>query len=249
MGVLFIFNKKKISKEDLLSKKDLPYTIMMVVLDIIAPILLMYGLKECTAENASLLNNFEIVITSLVALIIFKEAISYKTWIGIVLITISTFLLTIKDISKFSFSLGSVFILLATLCWGIENNCTKKISNKSSYQIVTIKGIFSGSITLLIGFVFLKESITNYWYILFAILLGFVSYGLSIFLYVKAQSVLGASKTSAFYAINPFIASILSLIIFKTNLQWNFYVALLVMLLGSFLIVFDTLKKKKEEAS
>lgn len=68
--------KKKIKKEKKLTKKDLPYVIGMVILDIAAPILMMFGLSTTSAANASLLNNFEIVMTSLIALLFFKEKIS-----------------------------------------------------------------------------------------------------------------------------------------------------------------------------
>lgn len=61
------------SKEQPLTRAELPFTIGMIVLDIAAPIFLMLGLRCTTAENASLLNNFEIVATSLIALFIFKE--------------------------------------------------------------------------------------------------------------------------------------------------------------------------------
>ena len=60
-------------KGEPLSKNELPYTIGMIVLDIAAPILLMLGLEHTGSANASLLNNFEIVATSLIALFAFKE--------------------------------------------------------------------------------------------------------------------------------------------------------------------------------
>ena len=56
-------------REAHLTKKDLPSTVGMVVLDIAAPIFLMIGLKRTTAANASLLNNFEIVATAIIALL------------------------------------------------------------------------------------------------------------------------------------------------------------------------------------
>lgn len=68
-----------------LTKAELPYTIGMVVLDIAAPIFLMFGLTMTSAANASLLNNFEIVATSLIALLIFKEVISKRLWFSITL--------------------------------------------------------------------------------------------------------------------------------------------------------------------
>ena len=65
---MFFMEKLNKNKEELpLTRNELPFTIAMVVLDIAAPIFLMIGLTTCSAANASLLNNFEIVATSLIA--------------------------------------------------------------------------------------------------------------------------------------------------------------------------------------
>lgn len=85
---------KKESNELKLSKAELPYTIAMIILDIIAPICLMVGLKYTTAANASLLNNFEIVATSIISFLIFKEKINLKLWIGIIFVTFSCIVLS-----------------------------------------------------------------------------------------------------------------------------------------------------------
>ncbi|WP_426347988.1 DMT family transporter [Alloiococcus sp. CFN-8] len=235
MGILRYIKGKigKASKETPLTKKELPYTIAMVILDIIAPIFLMVGLSKTTAANASLLNNFEIVTTSLIALIVFKEAISKRLWIAISLVTLSSIILSFEDISSFSFSLGSVFVLLACISWGFENNCTRMMSHKDPTEIVIIKGLASGigsfAIALAIG-----ESLPSIAYVLFALLLGFVAYGLSIFFYVHAQRSLGAAKTSTYYAFAPFIGVALSLIIFKSNLSIAFIAALVIMIIGTY---------------
>ncbi len=242
IGIMFLFNFKKTPKEELLDKNDLPYVIMMVILDIIAPILLMFGIKGTTSGNASLLNNFEIVTTSIIALMIFKEAISKKMLVAIFLVTIASVLLTF-DVSSLNFTWHSLIILGAALCWGFENNCTKKISSKSSYEIVTIKGLCCGICGIAIGFI-VREQFPITINLLYALLLGFVAYGLSIFFYIKAQVKLGAAKTSAFYAVNPFIGVILSFFIFRELPNWNFYVALGIMILGTIIIIIDTLKPK-----
>ena len=131
-------------KEQPLTRKELPYTLGMVVLDIAAPIFLMLGLKHTAAANASLLNNFEIVATSLIALMIFRETISKRLWMAIGLVTLSSLILSFEDMSSLSFSIGSVFVLLACVCWGFENNCTRMLSSKNPLEIVVIKGFGSG---------------------------------------------------------------------------------------------------------
>lgn len=74
-----------------------------------------------------------------------------------------------------------------------------------------------------------------------ALLLGFVAYGLSIFTYVRAQKDLGAAKTSAYYAIAPFIGSFLAFAFLGERLTAQFGVALLVMAAGTVFVVYDTL--------
>lgn len=240
MGVISLFKKKEsiLRREDKLSRKELPYVIAMIVLDIAAPILLLFGLSQTTAANASLLNNFEIVATALIALAIFKEKISLRLWLGIGLVTIACLFLSVEDIASFQFSIGSLFIILACLCWGIENNCTRKISSKDPMQIVVIKGLFSGFGSLIIGLA-IGERFSNYWSVFAVLGIGFVAYGLSIFSYVHAQRLLGAARTSAYYAVAPFIGTALSLIIFRKIPTLQYFISLALMILGAWLSMND----------
>lgn len=235
MSIIGFYRKKtgKIKEEMKITKKEMPYAVGMVVLDILAPIFLMIGLTRTTPANVSLLNNFEIVATSLIALFIFKEVISKRLWIAIILITIASIVLSIEDASSFSFSLGSIFVLIASVCWGLENNCTRMLSVKDPLQVVVIKGFGSGFGSLLISFI-LKETSTDVFYIIATLLLGFVAYGLSIYFYVYAQRELGAAKTSAYYAIAPFIGVVLSFIIFSDIPTISFIAALLIMIVGTY---------------
>ena len=225
----------RISRELRLTRRELPYTVAMVVLDIAAPIALMVGISRTSAANASLLNNFEIVATALIARALFHEAISRTLMAGIALVTLSTILLSAQDISSFSLSAGSLFVLLACTCWGLENNCTRQLSGKNPLEIVTIKGIFSGLGSLGIA-LFIGEPLPALRYILPALCLGFVAYGLSIAFYIYAQRELGAAKTSAYYAVAPFIGVTLSLILFREIPTPWFLAALVVMLAGTWFV-------------
>ena len=101
----------KETKREPLTRKELPYTIAMVVLDIAAPILLMLGINATTSANVSLLNNFEIVATSIIALVIFKEVISKKLWFAIALVTVASAILSFEGTGSFLFNSGSLFVL------------------------------------------------------------------------------------------------------------------------------------------
>jgi len=238
IGMTFIALIQKVKKTDTkelkLTKTELPYTIAMIILDIAAPICLLVGLNATTAANASLLNNFEIVGTAIIALMVFKEKISPRLWFGIFFITLSCGMLSFEDVSSLHFSYGSLFVLLSAICWGFENNCTRKISSKDPLQIVLLKGIFSGIGSLIIG-LYMGEHTSSLWSIFAVLCIGFIAYGLSIYFYVYAQRLLGAARTSAYYAVAPFIATILSLIILREIPDITYYFSLVLMIIGAFL--------------
>ena len=237
--IYFLYGKKKEEKEASLSKSDLPFTLGMIILDILAPIFLMIGLQTANSANASLLNNFEIVATTIIALVVFKEVVSKRLWLAILLITLSSILLTVNDFSSLQFSYGSIFVVLACICWGFENNCTRMLASKNTYEIVMLKGIFSGIGSLIIAFI-IGEHLPGIEYILLTLVLGFVAFGLSIFLYIKAQDTLGASKTSAYYATSPFIGAFISFIVFNTSMTSTFILACIIMIIGTIMVVQDT---------
>lgn len=236
---MFLTGKVKkrfeISNNELdLNKKDSPYVIAMIVLDILAPVFLMIGLNQTTASNTALLNNFEIVATALFARSFFRESISNRLWFAIFLITLATMILSVEDSDSFSFSVGSLFVVVATICGGIENNCTRVLSVKNPLQIVVIKGFASGTGALLIALFFEKFPTFAWPYLLPALALGFVAYGLSIYFYVSAQRKLGAAKTSAYYAVAPFVGAAFSLLILHEKPGINFLVALIIMGIGTY---------------
>jgi drug/metabolite transporter (DMT)-like permease len=237
-AMMLVRNLRKHAKhEERLQRGDLLFVVAMVSLDILAPIMMMYGLKTCSAANASLLNNFEIVATALIALLFFGEAVTRRLWLAIGFVTTASILLSLNAEASFdtldalSFSNGSLLVLGATVCWGLENNCTRQIANRDPMEIVTIKGCGSGlgalGIALVVG-----EPWPQLHYIAIIVLLGFVAYGLSIFCYTYAQRTIGASKTSTYYALAPFIGAIFSIILLGDAVTLLFMVASVIMAIG-----------------
>ena len=239
---LFLYGKLAGEREkgDPLTKAELPYAIGMVVLDIAAPILLMLGLRYTDSANASLLNNFEIVTTSLIALCVFKEVLSKRLTFAIILVTAASVALSFEGRESLKFNAGSLLVLGAACCWGLENNCTRMLSSKSSVQITTIKGIFSGLGSLLIALT-IGEKMPGILWILLVLLLGFVAYGLSINFYIKAQKELGAAKTSAYYSVAPFLGVLFGMLFLGERPGIQFYVGLAIMIGATVLMVKDTI--------
>lgn len=222
-----------------LTRKEMPYVFGMILLDVAAPILLMLGLRHTGAANASLLNNFEIVATSVMALMIFKETVSRRLTAAIILVTLASAALSFEGAESFRFNTGSLYVLGAACCWGLENNCTRMLSGRSSVQITTVKGIFSGLGSLLVALLS-EEPLPALTRIPAVLLLGFVAYGLSINFYIKAQKELGAAKTSAYYSIAPFLGVVFGVILLDEKPGFQFYVGLAIMVAATVLMVRDT---------
>lgn len=218
-----------------LARSDAPYVVGMVMLDIVAPLLLMAGLTQAPAENVALLNNFEIVATAAIASLVFKEPQGARLRIGVVVITLACALLTVEDVGALHFSGGSILVVGACVCWGLENNCTSRISDKDPVQIVVVKGFGSGTGALAIAFAF-GDALPSPLLTVAALALGFVAYGLSIFFYVSAQRGLGAARTSAFYGIAPFVGVLLAWVLFRQAPGPLFLVALAAMGWGTWLV-------------
>ena len=137
---------------------------------------------------------------------------------------------------SFDFNTGSLFVLGAASCWGLENNCTRMLSSKSSVQITTIKGIFSGLGSLIVALI-IGEPFPALVSILAVLVLGFISYGLSINFYIKAQKDLGAAKTSAYYAIAPFLGAAFGMLLLHERPGIQFYVGLVIMIVATVLMI------------
>ena len=245
IGLLLVSCSRRImgreSGETPLDRSDLPYTVAMIVLDIAAPILLMTGLTMTSSATTSLLNNFEIVATTVIALVIFRENVSKILWTAILLVTVSSILLSVDDLSGFVLSPGALLVLGACFCWGLENNCTRRLSEKDPIQITTVKGIFSGLGSLAVA-LYLGNPIPGIALICITLILGFLSYGLSISSYIRAQRDLGASRVSAYYSLAPFIGVAIAFVLFRESLGWSFWVALVLMIAGTALVTIDALK-------
>jgi drug/metabolite transporter (DMT)-like permease len=240
LGLFFLLSRARKTttpKTASLERKDLTWLSGAIVTGgILAPISLMIGLTLVTGFSASLLLNLEGVATVFIAVLVFKENAGKKLWIALVCMTVAgVFLSWNPETGKFNV-IGSLLIVLATICWGIDNNLTRKISDKNPVQISMIKGLIAGVVSLSIAFI-IGNKITLNIDIVYALLLGAVSYGASLVFFVYALKGLGASRTGAFYSFAPFIGAILSLAIFRDNNVLIIIPAVCLMAAGVWLLV------------
>lgn len=229
--------KKAAVKEAGLALSDLPWLAGTIAAGgVAAPIILMHSLKNTPAATASLLLNFEGVATSLIALLVFKEAMGKRIWSAIGLITIASIILTWDKNSAWGLSLGAIGVLLTCILWGLDNNLTTKISAKDPLSIVTVKGLTAGSVSLGIS-LSIEKGGPQLHTIFAALVLGFFCYGISTILIIPAMRNLGAARTSGFFGSAPFIGAVISLCLFKERPGLAFLVSLPIMIAGTVLIL------------
>jgi drug/metabolite transporter (DMT)-like permease len=201
-----------------------------------APIMLLISLQNTPAATASLLLNFEGVATTLIAALAFRESISRRVWLAIGFITLSSILLSINLNASWGFSLGALGIIGACFLWGIDNNFTRKISAKDPLMIVIIKGLGAGSFSLGMAII-LGNKLPALGVILGAMVLGSLSYGISIVLFIRAMSGLGAARTSALFGTAPLAGMIISFLLFREYPNWMFIIAIPLMVIGALFLV------------
>lgn len=229
--------KKQTISEAPLEKKDFKWLLGSIAFGgVIAPIILLISLKITPASTASLLLSFESVATTILAILFFKENAGKQILSAIALITLASILLSWDFKNQWGFSIGALGIIGACLCWGMDNNCTRNISAKNPFSIVTIKGIAAGSFSLLLSLI-LQKQLPDFKIILIAMLIGFFCYGLSIVLFVLALRDLGSTRTSALFGSSPFIGCILSFILLGDVPNVMFLIAFPIMILGTVLLL------------
>ncbi|MCG2825701.1 MAG: DMT family transporter, partial [Thermoplasmatales archaeon] len=225
-------DKKAVSLE----RKDFPWLAGAILTGgIIGPISMMMGLRLVSGFSASLLLNLEGIATAIIAVFFFKENAGKRLWLALICMIIAGIFLT-WDPTQGRFNIvGPLFIIFAMVCWGIDNNLTRSISDKDPVQISKIKGFVAGTISLSLA-LFLGIRISLDFTIAFALLLGSFSYGISLVFFIKALEGLGSSRTGAFFSFAPFIGAIASLIILREWIGWVMFPAAGLMLIGVWLI-------------
>jgi drug/metabolite transporter (DMT)-like permease len=218
-----------------LDRKDAPWLAGAVLAGgVAAPIMLMLGLKSTPAATASLLLNFECVSTTLLAAILFQEYVGRRVWLAVGLVTAASIVLTFSE-SGLGASTGALAIIVACVLWGMDNNLTRNIALKDPLSIGVVKGLVAGAFSFILAML-LGASLPSLPLVLGTMLLGSVSYGLSIALFILAMRHIGAARASAWLGTAPFAGVAISFLIFRNIPGINFLVSLPLMALGAILL-------------
>jgi drug/metabolite transporter (DMT)-like permease len=202
---------------------------------VLAPVLLMYGLTRSSAANASLLLNLEAVFTALLAWIVFRENAGRRVVLGIALIVAGGVTLAWTPGAMVAGAArGAIAIAGAALCWGLDNNLTRKVAASDALFIAATKGLVAGITNCALALA-LGASLPPLRLIAAAMTVGLLGYGLSLVLYVLALRGLGSARTGAYFSTAPFLGAAVAVIAFHEPATAAFWLAALLMAAGVWL--------------
>jgi drug/metabolite transporter (DMT)-like permease len=196
----------------------------------------MTGITMVSGYTTSLFLNLEGVATAIIAVLVFNEYAGKRLWLALLFMTMAGVLLAWSPAQGTADLTGLFLIVLAMVCWGIDNNLTQHISNKDPTQIAQLKGIIAGMTSISLAVLFGMQ-ISLDMTLVFALILGALSYGLSLVLFIKALEGLGSSRTGAFFSFGPFVGVVASILILRESITWLTLIATALMILGVWMLL------------
>lgn len=203
---------------------------------VLGPVALMLGLQHTSGTTASLLLNLEAVLTALLAWVAFKENADRRIVAGMLAIVTGGVLLSwhAGQVQEAGSLWGPWLIVLACLCWAIDNNLTRKVSASDALFIAGSKGLVAGAVNVTVA-VLMGAAWPALPSVLSALTVGWLGYGISLVLYVLALRGLGTARTGAYFSVAPFMGAFVSLWWLGESVGGLFWGACALMALGVWL--------------
>jgi drug/metabolite transporter (DMT)-like permease len=171
------------------------------------PVLLLFGLRAADAASVSLWLNFELAATALLGALVFHEHLGALGWGGVAAAFAGAALLALPE--GMAGIAPGLLVLLACACWGLDNHLTALIDGITPAQSTFWKGLVAGAVNFALGLA-LDPLAGGYLLVAGAILIGVLSYGTSIVLYISAAQKLGATRAQIVFSTAPFFGVLLS---------------------------------------
>jgi drug/metabolite transporter (DMT)-like permease len=192
-----------------LQRRDIPWLAAVILFGgLLGPLLLMLGLALTSAASASLLLNLEGLATIAIAWLVYRENVDRRLLTGAAAILAGAAVLTWTG-NALRLDVGGMLIAAACLCWGIDNNLTRKLAAADPVKIAMTKGLVAGAVNTGIA-VAQGAGWPGVPVIAVGALVGFLGVGVSLLFFILALRHLGTARTGAYYSLAPFIGAILA---------------------------------------
>lgn len=172
----------------------------------VGPLLLAFGLGLVSPATSSLLLNLELVFTTLVAGLVFREHIGRHVVAGTTFVVIAALVSSSGGAPDLRW--GALLIAGACLCWAVDNSVTAALDQLAPAHITVVKGLVAGGTNLAIGLT--VSGVPTAGAMFWALVIGGFGYGASITLWVSGARDLGAARGQLVFATAPFIGAIVA---------------------------------------
>jgi drug/metabolite transporter (DMT)-like permease len=195
-----------------IQRTDAPLLLVVAVLGgIVGPVLMLHGLRLVPGVTGALLLNLEAPFTMLLAVTLFGEHLGRRELSAAGVVVGGAALLGLAPGTEPSVrsAWGIAALAGATLCWGLDNNLSQRLSLRDPIAVVRVKALSAGTGNLLIA-LWLGDRFPVGPVLLAAIAVGIASYGLSILLDAYALRHVGAAREAAYFATAPFFGALVA---------------------------------------
>lgn len=180
----------------------------------IGPVFFLKGQELVAAYVASLLSPTEILFTTVIAYAFFGERLSKIDYAAVLLVMVGAILVGWQSNDGRGGSvIGAILVASSFLMWGIDNNCTTKISARDPFTILFVKGIVGGTFNLGAGLISGAQIPREADMLGLIAGVGIACYGCSMLLFIYSMRTMGASRSVALFGTNPIFAVFLAWLI------------------------------------
>jgi drug/metabolite transporter (DMT)-like permease len=201
------------------------------------PLFLLAGLNSANSASVSIWLNFELVATAVLGVLLFKEHLSKYALLGILFTLAAGIIISLNE--DMTGLRSGIFVILACISWGIDNHLTAIVDGISSKATTFIKGVVGGIVNVTLGIVLFDALDLLQVQALLAILLGMVSYGISIVLYVSASQIIGATRGQILFSTSPLWGIMGATVLLAEPITWMTIVSVVLLSTG---IVFSNVR-------
>ncbi|MEW5840938.1 DMT family transporter [Nitrososphaera sp.] len=138
------------------SRRELRYMALITLFGAVAaPVLLLYGLQQTQASDASILTNGEVLFTIILSSLFFGERPKGRLGLFAVALVVAGLFMATTNM-QFSetiiqFNAGNIMILGSMFLWAIDNNVSRRLTTFSAIsasKMAMIKSLFGGLLLL-----------------------------------------------------------------------------------------------------
>ena len=211
LGLGLYRTARRLPRVRLATAERLPLAGAVLFGGLLGPVLLMAGLAGMPASGASLLLNAEGAFTALLAWFVFRENVDRRIALGMAAILGGAVVLAVPTGGvEFGSGWSSLAVLAACLCWGIDNNLTRKVALTDATWLAAVKGAVAGPVNLVLAFL-LGAAVPPAGSVVAAMGVGLLAYGVSLVLFIVALRQVGTARAAAYFSVAPFFGAVVAL--------------------------------------